>query len=443
MLLVIRNAWALLFGMLLLMIGNGMQGTLLGLRGAIEGFSADELAYVMSGYFLGFLGGSRLTPHMIRRVGHVRVFAAMASIVSAVFILYAAIPYVIAWGLMRVVVGFCFSAVYIVAESWLNDSATNETRGKLLSIYMIVQMLGIVVAQFAVNLSDPGGYGLFVIISVLVSLSFAPILLSVSPAPVFNTSKPMTLRQLVETSPLSCVGIFFLGGVYSAMFGMSAVYGTEAGLSVAEISIFVAMFYLGGLFLQFPIGWLSDRMDRRVLICGLNAIGAAFAVVAIAFGWMPAVLFACAFLVGGFANPLYSLTIAYANDFLEPEDMAAASAGLMFINGVGAIGGPLIVGYAMNVVGSWAFFAFIAVMMGFTALYAAYRMTQRPSIAVEDTAPYAPVSLEASPVVMEVAQEFAIEQIEAEAEEQEEDDDGSGDAARPVETAAGGAGAGA
>ncbi len=432
MFLVIRNAWALLFGMLLLMMGNGMQGTLLGLRGAIEGFSADELAYVMSGYFLGFLGGSRLTPGMIRRVGHVRVFAAMASIISAMFILYAAFPSVIAWGLMRIVVGFCFSAVYIVAESWLNDSATNETRGKLLSIYMIVQMMGIVIAQMALNLADPGGYELFVTISVLVSLSFAPILLSVSPAPVFNTTQPMTLRRLFETSPLGCVGTFFLGGIYSAMFGMSAVYGTQAGLNVAEISVFVAMFYVGGLVLQFPVGWISDRMDRRVLILALNAIGAAVAVLGIAFGRTEFVLYACAFMIGGLANPLYSLTIAYTNDFLDPQDMAAASAGLMFINGVGAIGGPLIVGYAMQAVGPWAFFAYLGALMGMTSLYALYRMTQRPSVAVSDTASYAPVSLEASPVVMEVAQEVAIDRIEAEAEEDAEGEE-------PRRAAAGGA----
>ncbi len=158
MLYIINNAWALLFGMFLLMLGNGMQGTLLGLRGAIEGFSADQMAYVMSAYFLGFLGGSRMTPGMIRRVGHVRVFAAMASIISAVFILYAAAPNVIAWGVMRLIVGFCFSAVYVVAESWLNDRASNETRGQLLSVYMIVQMLGIVSGQALLGFGDPAGF---------------------------------------------------------------------------------------------------------------------------------------------------------------------------------------------------------------------------------------------------------------------------------------------
>ncbi|MEM6745699.1 MAG: MFS transporter, partial [Pseudomonadota bacterium] len=206
MLYVLRNTWALLLGMLLLMLGNGMQGSLLGIRGAIEGFSPLALSLITSGYFLGFLISSRVTPDMIRRVGHVRVFAAMASIISAAFILYAALPDVWVWGLLRIIVGAGFASVYIVAESWLNDSATNETRGQALSAYMIVQLGGIVAAQGLLNFGDPAGYGLFVLISVAVSLSFAPILLTVSPVPVHDATEPMTLRELFEASPLGCVG---------------------------------------------------------------------------------------------------------------------------------------------------------------------------------------------------------------------------------------------
>ena len=174
---VLRNSWPLLLGMLFLMLGNGLQGTLLGVRGNAEGFSTTSMSIVMSAYFVGFLGGSRMAPHLIRRVGHVRVFAALGSFISAILILYAALPDVIAWALMRVMIGFCFSGVYVVAESWLNDTATNENRGKTMSIYLIVQMIGIVTAQGLLNVADPLGYNLFVISSVLVSVSFAPILL--------------------------------------------------------------------------------------------------------------------------------------------------------------------------------------------------------------------------------------------------------------------------
>lgn len=258
---VLSSAWALLLGMGMLMVGNGLQGTLLGVRGDIEGFSTLEMSFVMSAYFVGFLGGSRLAPEMIRRVGHVRVFAALASFISAVMILYPAITSPWAWVLGRVVIGFCFSGVYVTAESWLNNASDNANRGKALSLYMIVQMIGIVSAQGLFLVADPAGYETFVIASVVVSVSFAPILLSISPTPAFDTTKPMTLKNLMKASPLGCVGMFLLGGVFSAQFGMSAVYAASAGLTLTQISIFVATFYVGALLLQYPLGWFSDRMD--------------------------------------------------------------------------------------------------------------------------------------------------------------------------------------
>ena len=185
------SSWALLLGMGLLMVGNGMQGTLLGTRGSIEDFSTFNMSIVMSAYFVGFLGGSRIAPGMIRRVGHVRVFAALASMISAVMILYPTFPNVAVWTLGRVLIGFCFSAVYVTAESWLNNAATNENRGQTLSVYMIVQTFGIVIAQALLLTADPSGFVLFVIPSVLVSLAVTPILLSISPTPAFDTTKPM------------------------------------------------------------------------------------------------------------------------------------------------------------------------------------------------------------------------------------------------------------
>ncbi|MEM6307234.1 MAG: MFS transporter, partial [Pseudomonadota bacterium] len=260
---VLSGSWALLMGMMFLMVGNGLQGTLLGVRGGIEGFSTYEMSVVMSAYFLGFLGGSRMTPELIRRVGHVRVFAALASFISAVLILYPALAHPVAWTLGRVVIGFCFSGVYVTAESWLNNSSSNENRGKALSLYMIVQMTGIVAAQALLAYGDPTGYILFVISSVLVSISFAPILLSIQPTPAFDTAKPMSLRNLIAASPLGCMGMFVLGGVFSAQFGMVAVFGTEIGLSIPQISILVSVIYVGAIVLQYPIGWISDRVDRR------------------------------------------------------------------------------------------------------------------------------------------------------------------------------------
>ena len=404
MLKVLASTWALLLGLMLLMLGNGMQGTLLGIRGAIENFSTTQMSIVMSCYFIGFLFGSRLAPEMIRRVGHVRVFAALGSMISAVLILYAAAPHWIAWSLMRVLIGFSFSGVYITSESWLNNASTNETRGQALSLYLIVQMIGIIAAQILLNLADPSGYILFVIPSVLVSLAFTPILLSVAPAPAFDTTKPLSFRALYQASPLGCVGMFLLGGVFSAQFGMASVWGTQAGLSVRDLSIFVASIYVGGLVLQFPIGWFSDRMDRRKLILALAVAGTVvltIPVVTEAPFWLLIVVGA---LMGGISNPLYSLLLAYVNDYLDSADMAAASAGLIFINGVGAISGPIVTGWMMGAIGPAGFFLFMALIFGVMALYAAWRMTQRRSTP-DSSGTYTAMSPTASVISVEAALE--------------------------------------
>ncbi|MCO4846442.1 MAG: MFS transporter [Yoonia sp.] len=404
---VMTGSWALFLGMFMLMIGNGLQGTLLGLRGDMEGFTTFELSVVMSAYFVGFLFSSRLTPQLIRRVGHVRVFAALGSTISAVLILYPLLVEPWAWTLGRVIIGFCFCGVYVTAESWLNDASTNETRGKALSLYLMVQMAGIVAAQFIVAQGDVSGYALFIIPSVLVSLAFAPILLSIRPMPQFAQTKPMTIRRLIEASPLGCVGMFLLGGIFSAQFGMSAIYGVRVGLSVSQISVFVSVIYVSALVAQYPIGWLSDRIDRRILIMVVGFVGSAGALFAFFVTDDFTIILLSAAILGGTSNPLYALLIAYTNDYLEREDMAAASGGLLFINGIGAIAGPLTVGYMMDAIGANGFWMFSAVLMFLMGLYAAYRMTRRSRADWDDvdTVSYAAISATSTPIAAEVAQE--------------------------------------
>ena len=418
MLLVIKGSWALLLGMLFLQLGNGLQGTLLSVRGELEDFSTFEMSVVMSAYFVGFLGASRLVPEFIRRVGHIRVFAALASLISAILILYPLLVNPWIWTGGRIIIGFCFCGVYITAESWLNNAATNDNRGQLLSSYMVVQMAGIVAAQLLLLVGDPGGFELFVLISVLVSISFAPILLSITPTPAFEATKPMSIKHLFKTSPLGCVGMFFLGGIFSAQFGMAPVFGTTAGFSLSEISIFVAAFYIGAMVFQFPIGWLSDRMDRRILIVVTSAIGFIAALTSFLVLDVFLILVGSALLIGGMSNPLYSLLIAYTNDFLELDDMASASGGLLFLNGLGAISGPLLTGYLMTQTGPGGYFIILATLLGSLTVYGFYRMTQR-GISDVDTSSYATVLPTASVVAVEIAQELAIEAAE-EAEKAEE-----------------------
>ncbi|MFS4438966.1 MFS transporter [Paracoccaceae bacterium GXU_MW_L88] len=407
---VLLNTWTLLLGVLLLMIGNGLQGTLLGVRGAIEGLSAGTMSFVMTAYFAGFLAGSRLAPVMISRVGHVRVFAALGSVASAAFILYGAFPDAWAWIPLRFVVGLCFSGVYVVAESWLNDTATNETRGITLSTYMFMQMGGIIIAQVVMGFGDPTGYQLFVLISVLVSLSFAPILLTVAPTPVFGSTRRMTLKELYKISPLGIVGLFILGAGIGGFFGMAPVYGTSIGLSAAEVSTLVGAAYLGGLLLQFPIGYLSDRMDRRQLIIYVALIGVVATILCAAILDNYWVVLGLSMLFGGLLNPLYSLLISYTNDLLDPGDMAAGSGGALFVNGLGAVFGPLMVGWLMGRFGPNVYFPFTAVLLLLIASYAVYRSTKRAAIPVDEQGAYVAVTPTYTPVLTTVAGEYSAEQ---------------------------------
>jgi MFS family permease len=405
MLKVLTQSWPLLMGVMLLMVGNGIQGTLLGIRGNLEGFTTYQLSYVMAAYFLGFLFGSWAAPRMIRRVGHVRVFAALGSFISAILVIYPVYPDWVVWTLLRVFAGFCFSGIYITAESWINNTASNDTRGQALSAYMIVQMIGIIASQVLLNLPDPSGFALFILPSVLVSLAFMPLLLAPTPAPAFDSTRRLSFRRLFAISPLGCAGMLLTGGVFSAMFGMASVWGAQEGLTLGQISIFVGALYVGGLVLQYPIGWASDRMDRRKLIMGLSAIAALVMTLA-AFVPLPFPAYVgVALILGGITNPVYALLIAYTNDFLSREQMAGASAGLIFLNGFGAIFGPTSTGWMMEQVGPSGFFLFIGLLYAALAGYAVYRMTRRAAPSVSGA--FRGMTPGASPVAVDAVLEVA------------------------------------
>jgi MFS family permease len=416
MIQVLTSVWALLIGVVLIMLGNGMHFTLIGLRGGIEGFSSAELAIVTSGYFAGFLAGARITPRMIKRVGHVRVFAALGSFTSAGLIALPLIAEPWAWTLLRVLLGFCMSGIYVTAESWLNDSSTNETRGKVLSAYMIAQTLGIIGAQGLLTFGDAANSALFIVASILVSISFAPILLSATSVPMTEAARPMGLKELFSGSPLSTVGIFLLGCVYAIQTGMAAVFGTQIDMTAGQIATFVAMLFAGALLFQYPIGWLSDRMDRRKLIFGASMVAMAACILGWVSGDNLVFMLCAAFVAGGMTTPLYALFLAYTNDFLPLEDMPAASGGLVLTFGVGAILGPLLAGWSMEHLGPRTFWLVLAMTFAVISVYALYRMTRREALPVEETESYVSVLPTASPMAVETAGVWAAEQAEAEAE---------------------------
>ena len=410
MLYLLRNAWALLIGMLLLMIGNGVQGTLLGIRGSIEGFPPNIMAYLMSAYMIGMLIGSQIAPILIGQVGHIRVFAALASLISASFLGFAIIVDPLAWFALRLLVGFCFSGVYVASESWLNEAASNENRGKAMSIYMIVQMSGILIAQVMINFVDPSSFILFAVISILVSVSFAPILLSVSKIPLVSTAQRMNIKGLYKASPLGSITMVLLGGVFSLLFGMSAVYGSEKGLTVKEISLLVGSIYIAGVIFQYPVGLISDRTDRRKLIILLSLIGFTGVLSGIIFYNNFYVVLFTFFVAGGVANPLYSVVIAYTNDYLDQEDMASAAGGLVFMSGIGGVIVPVLTGQLMDRFGPES----LLFIMGLTFIiivgYGLYRSTKRSTLDIDASTTHIAIMPQATNVAVEILQEVAIEE---------------------------------
>ena len=413
----ILASWALFLGIALMMLGNGLQGSLLGMRAALEGFSTGTTGIVMSGYFLGFLIGSTWIPKIVERVGHIRVFAVVASLASASVLLYAVFPDPLIWGGMRVITGFAYAGMYIVAESWLNARATNETRGQLLSVYMIVMLGGMACGQFLLNVAEPGGYELFVLISVLVSLALVPISLSNNPAPHFSAPAPLSLKQLFTFSPLGFLSAIAIGMTQGAVFTMGAVYAVEAGFSRAQVSLFMSAVIIGGIVLQWPIGWLSDKFDRRRVLTGVTFLAALTALSLMPMTEAGTPFYLLAGLFGGLCLPMYSLCVAYINDHLEPEQMVAASSSIVFIGGVGAILGPSTIASMMSVVGAGGFFGYLAIVHALIGVYALYRMTRRRAKPLEEQGHYVPMSSRISQVAMVLAQEAASQRVEDSAKE--------------------------
>ncbi len=357
MLPVIKLSWALLVGILLIMLGNGLQTSLLGLRASIEGFPTAATGIIMSAFYVGFLAGSYLTPGVVKRVGYIRVFAAWSSMASAAILLHGLFIDPWFWTGMRFVTGFCYAGLYVVAESWLNERVENRSRGQLLSVYMVVQYLGLAGGQLLLNLGSPAELVLFVLTSVLISLALVPISLTATEGSGAQAQEHLGLRALFTLAPLGVATCAGAGLATGALLGMGAVFAEQVDLSVGQISIFMTMMILGAVLLQFPIGRLSDFRDRRRVIIGVHiiamgAVGLAFMALDMGSGWTLALIFA----VGGTSMPLYALGGAYTNDQLRPAQMVAASSSLVLVFGLGASLGPVGIAAAMSLLGPGGFY---------------------------------------------------------------------------------------
>jgi len=408
---VVANCWALFLGLALIMLGNGLQGTLLGLRASIEGFGISTTGLVMSGYFIGLVSGSTVVPKIVHRVGHVRTFGALASLASTSILVHLVFVDPWVWWAMRLTTGFAYAGLYIVAESWLNDAAENETRGQLLSFYMLISLGGMAGGQFLLNIANPEGFNLFVLISVLVSVAVIPILVSVSPAPAYEITESASVMQMFQVSPLGLVGMFASGIAMGSVFGIGAVYASTIGLNVKEVSFFMASLIIGGIVLQYPIGWLSDVVGRRkiiILTCLAGAVASLWISTLTVDGRL---IYAEIALVGGLCLPLYSLCAAHTNDYLNPSQMVAASGTLVLVNGLGAAIGSPVTAFAMETVGPQGFFQVIGASLALICCFALWRTTQRQPIAREDQGDF--VSMAPSPTSAAFNPELELEEISA------------------------------
>ena len=384
MLRAVLSSWTLFFGLLLISAGSGLQVVLLGTGANDAGFSNIATGIVMSGYFAGIFAGSIIVPPILAKVGHVRVFGAMAAIASSSVLVHALLADPVLWTTMRFASGLSFAGMYIVCESWLNDQATNETRGQLLSLYMIINMAGMGLGQMMISLGDGNSTTLFLIASVMVSIAVVPILVTAGTAPDFEEPERISFRRLVQVSPLAVVGMALVGLVISMIFGMGSFYGRSIGLNNSEIGTFMASITVGTLLLQYPVGRLSDRFDRRKVIFVVSMVAGIAIGIGSFFGKSQfAFLLVSMVVFGGLSFSLYSLFIAHANDFLPPSQMVAMSSGLLMVNGAGAVAGSPLVATIIELFGTNSFMPTIAGVLFATSGFVLYRMSARSAVPTE------------------------------------------------------------
>jgi MFS family permease len=383
----LRPIASLLLGVALLLAGNGLQFTLLPLRGTADGFSAQALGLIGSAYYLGFAAGCLLAPYLILRAGHIRAFAALVALAVVVALAYPLAAQPIAWTAFRLVNGFCLAGFYLVIESWLNDRAGNDTRGLVMSSYVFVNFIAFTVGQLLVTLYPVKEDGDFIIAAMLASIAIVPVALtrSAQPAPITIVSfRPL---QLYRAAPVGLVASLMVGVANGAFWGLAPLSAIGSGLAVGQVALFMSGATLAGALAQWPVGRLSDRVDRRLvllaLLCGAAVVGFLLWVLT-ASGWL---LLAFGLLFGALALPCYSLAAAHAYDKTEASEMVPTAATILLANALGAVIGPLLASLVMAALGPRALFLFTAGAQALLAAYVLYRTTVQASLtAPEKTA---------------------------------------------------------
>ncbi len=380
---------ALLASVAFLLMGHGLQQTVLPIRGGIEGFSSVEVGLLGSCYFAGYVAGCVAGPRIIIRAGHIRTFAALVAVASSASLAHAIVVDPIPWMICRAVTGFCLAGLYLVIESWLNERATNRTRGTIMSAYITVNLTVITIGQMIVPLFNPQSFVQLSIASILVSLAAVPVALTRAEQPAPVTLVRFRPRALFRLSPAGVAGTFMVGVANGSFWALGPVYGQQLGLSVAEIAGFMSLAVIGGAVAQYPLGLLSDRMDRRFVMMGISVATILFGT--LLSGVIPldgTASLVVAFLFGAALMPGYTVAAAHVYDRGTPESFVEISAGLLLLNGVGSVIGPLPASAAMEALGPGALFGAVAIAHVLLLAYLVLRRQQREAVAVEDRTVY-------------------------------------------------------
>ena len=411
----VTKSWALFLGIGIIMIAHGLQMQVMGIRSVNENFNLVTTGIFMSGYFVGYFLGSQTTPKLVQKVGHIRVFAAFASLASLSALVAAIYVNPFMWTLSRFLTGISLVSCYIVTESWLNDRATNKNRGQLLSAYMIILFGGLAIGMLLLNVSDPSNYEPFILVSILLSLALVPILLTKRSAPKFKKIGTISVKELFKISPLGTVSSFCTGLIHSAFFSLIAVYATRSNFTLFETSILLFLSTIAGVIFQGPIGYFSDKYERRKVIVITTLLSALFALISIIFGGeslqnmylsvhLPIskiIFFISVALYAGLCLPLFSLNLAHTNDYVTKEKFVAAGGGLQLIFGIGAIMGPIICSFFMDFLNINGFFIFLILSHLFIAIFGIYRMRVRDSVENPDST-FTPIPATITPAGLEL-----------------------------------------
>ena len=402
---VLKSTWPLFVGVAFAALSYGLQVPLVAVRAFDEGFDTSVTGLVMAGYFLGVLIGAFLTPRLIQHVGHTKVFAALASIASGTPLLYTVYSDPVFWIGLRVVTGLCMGALFIVAETWLNDRCTNQTRGKILNLYFMVMLCSAGLGSLMLNLADPRGVELFILSSVLVSFGIVPILLSAKPAPSYKAPKRLGVVALYKKAPLGLGAFAIWGMADGALMAGGPIYADKIGLTTSEVATFMAVIYIGCLIFMWPIGQLSDRLNRpRFLVAVSLAAAMAAVLCALTSPDLELLLYGLTALFAGLTLAHYGLCLAVANDQLEPKEMVGAGATLFVCYGVGTVIGPIVATEIMEFWQAPAFFLFLAGVHLLVVLYALALMLGG-AVTAQRRQPATAVTSLAGPLATEMALE--------------------------------------